>query len=160
MARTTMNQLNPKRTFSSAFSLHLGAILLAITCISPTHATPTIAELTASSGTPIIVAVIDSGVDYTHEDLRGKLWVNQAELNGLANVDDDNNGCVDDIYGCDLRTQVYESFGFHPGLGGATYQADPYLRPDGIGHGTHVAGIIAACRNNGTGISGVSVNAL
>lgn len=154
-----MDPLNSKRKFSSSRNLLLGAALLAIACLSPAQATTSIAELTESTGTPIIVAVIDSGVDYTHEDLRGKLWVNEIELNGQDNVDDDGNGCVDDIYGCDLRSQVYETLGFHPGLGGAAYQTDPYLRPDGIGHGTHVAGVIAARRDNGTGISGVSVDA-
>lgn len=152
-------KLYPKLNFRPAFCPYLGAVLLAVAGINPTHATPSVAEITASTSTPIIVAVIDSGVDYTHEDLQGKLWINTAELNGQDNVDDDNNGCVDDIYGCDLRTQVYESLGFHPGLGGTTYQTDPYLRPDGIGHGTHVAGIIAARRDNGTGINGVSVDA-
>jgi len=153
-----MNQLTPKWTLNPAFSL-LGSVLLAAFCMNPVHATSNIAELTVSAGTPVIVAVIDSGVDYTHEDLRGKLWVNKAELNGQDNVDDDANGCVDDIYGCDLRSQVYETLGFHPGLGGSAYQSDPYLHPDGIGHGTHVAGIIAARRDNGTGISGVSADA-
>ena len=153
-----MNQLTPKWTLNLAFSL-LGSVLLAAFCMNPVHATSNIAELTVSAGTPVIVAVIDSGVDYTHEDLRGKLWVNKAELNGQDNVDDDANGCVDDILGCDPRCQVHEALGFHPGLGGATYQTDPYLQPDGIGHGTHVAGIIAARRNNGTGINGVSVDA-
>lgn len=113
----------------------------------------------SAGGKAIVVAVIDSGVDYRHEDLQGKLWINEAERNGLDYVDDDGNGCVDDIYGCDLRQQVYDHFGYHPGLGGADYAADPYLRPDGIGHGTHVAGVIAARRGNGTGIDGVSVDA-
>lgn len=154
-----MDQLKPKRTFNSTLTAPLSVALLAIVCMNPALATTNIAELTASTGTPIIVAVIDSGVDYTHEDLRGKLWINEAEFNGQDHVDDDGNGCVDDIYGCDLRSQVYDHLGYHPGLGGAAYQADPYLRPDGIGHGTHVAGIIAARRDNGTGIDGVSVDA-
>lgn len=47
----------------------------------------------------VIVAVIDSGVDIQHEDLKGKIWVNYAEKNGLAGVDDDGNGYVDDLYG-------------------------------------------------------------
>ncbi|NDG85226.1 MAG: peptidase S8 [Proteobacteria bacterium] len=48
---------------------------------------------------PVIVAVIDSGVDIHHEDLKGKIWVNEAELNGKPGVDDDGDGYVDDIYG-------------------------------------------------------------
>jgi subtilisin family serine protease len=113
----------------------------------------------SAAGRPVVVAVLDSGVDYRHEDLRGKMWINEAERQGQDHVDDDGNGCVDDIYGCDLRGQVYDYFGYHPGLGGADYETDPYLRPDGIGHGTHVAGVIAARRDNGTGINGVSVDA-
>ena len=47
----------------------------------------------------VIVAVIDSGVDITHQDLKGKIWINYAELNGLPGVDDDGNGFIDDVYG-------------------------------------------------------------
>lgn len=48
---------------------------------------------------PIIVAVIDGGIDLNHEDLKGRLWVNQKEVQGLAGVDDDQNGYIDDING-------------------------------------------------------------
>ena len=47
----------------------------------------------------VIVAVIDTGVDYNHRDLKNNMWVNDAELNGTEGIDDDNNGYVDDIYG-------------------------------------------------------------
>ncbi len=140
-------------------AFHLGMAALTALIANPAQASRNLSELIAPANQPVIVAVIDSGVDYSHEDLRGKLWINEAELNGQDNVDDDANGCVDDIYGCDLRSQVYEHLGYHPGLGGTKYQSDPYLRPDGIGHGTHVAGIIAARRGNGTGIDGVSADA-
>ncbi len=84
----------------------------------------------------IIIAVVDTGVAYDHPDLSGNIWVNTAELNGLPGVDDDHNGFIDDIYGWDF-------------INNDGYPVD-YDQ-----HGTHVAGIIAAKGNNGTGISGV-----
>ncbi len=83
----------------------------------------------------VLVAVIDSGIDYTHEDLAANIWVNPGEtLNG---IDDDGNGYVDDIQGWDF----------------ANNDNDPF---DDRGHGTHVAGIIGARGNNGIGIAGVN----
>ena len=92
----------------------------------------------------IVVAVSDTGVDYTHEDLRDQMWINIREQNGQAGVDDDGNGCIDDIYGCDL----------------ANHDGDPMpSSADSMSfHGTHVAGIIGAKPNNGRGISGVAWN--
>lgn len=84
----------------------------------------------------VIVAVLDCGVDYLHEDLKNNMWVNEKELNGSSGVDDDGNGYVDDIYG----------YNFAYGTGG--------LNPHD--HGTHVAGTIAAENNNGIGVCGVA----
>ena len=153
-----MSNIFTARTWSATLCVLLLAIHAA--AYSATNPSFNIEQLISSAnGSPIIVAVIDSGVDYTHEDLIEKMWVNEAERGGLPHVDDDGNGCVDDIYGCDFRSQIFEHFGYHPGLGGADYEADPLLRPDGIGHGTHVAGVIAAQRGNGIGIDGVSIDA-
>ena len=90
----------------------------------------------------IYVAVLDTGADYNHPDLRGNLWVNEDERKGNdANChngqDDDGNGYIDDCYG----------FNGYDGRGNAI---------DGDGHGTHIAGIIGALTNNGIGVSGVS----
>lgn len=86
----------------------------------------------------IIVAVVDTGIRYTHEDLLDNMWVNTGEIPGNK-IDDDRNGYVDDIYGIDFS--------------GTLPSGDPM---DTSGHGTHVAGIIGACGNNAKGISGIA----
>lgn len=86
---------------------------------------------TAGEGT--VVAVIDTGVDYNHEDLQDNIWTNSAEVSGTTGADDDNNGYVDDVHGINL--------------------IDPNETPmDDHGHGTHVAGIIAMENNNVGGV--------
>ena len=104
-----------------------------------------------TTGNPeIIVAVVDEGVCYTHEDLKDNMWVNQAEAAGAEGVDDDGNGYVDDIYGINAVR----------GNGNITWDKpawDKNGRYTGdSGHGTHVAGTIAAVNNNGLGVAGVA----
>lgn len=89
----------------------------------------------------VVVAVIDTGVDYNHEDLAANMWVNEDELNGDPDVDDDGNGFVDDIYGYDFCTY------------GQSRDSDPM---DDRGHGTHCAGTIGARGGNSTGVVGVN----
>ncbi|MBI4651111.1 S8 family serine peptidase [Candidatus Desantisbacteria bacterium] len=86
----------------------------------------------------IVVAVIDTGVDYNHVDLNANMWRNPGEIpsNGL---DDDNNGIIDDVYGCNTIRRT----------------GNPM---DDNKHGTHVAGTIGAVGNNGIGITGVNWN--
>jgi subtilisin family serine protease len=92
----------------------------------------------------VVVAVVDTGVDYKHRDMATNIWVNKAEQNGQPNVDDDGNGYIDDIHG-------YDFAGSDPCQG--IVDSDPL---DENGHGTHVAGIIGARGNNGTDIAGVN----
>ncbi len=89
-----------------------------------------------TSADDVVVAVIDTGIDYTHRDLAHNVWVNLAERYGRAGVDDDGNGYVDDVYGYDFIND------------------DPDPRDDN-GHGTHCAGVIAAEGDNGLDITGL-----
>jgi len=84
-----------------------------------------------------IVAVIDTGVDYTHPDLADNMWTNSLEFAGLPGIDDDGNGFVDDIHGYDFFNN----------------DGDPL---DDHNHGTHVAGTIGAVGNDGVGVTGVN----
>lgn len=88
----------------------------------------------------VLVAIIDTGMDFNHRDLKGNQWVNEAELNGKDNVDDDNNGVVDDIYGASFVDAARPSGN----------------NRDDHGHGSHCAGSIGATGDDGVGVAGVN----
>ena len=88
-----------------------------------------------------VIAILDTGVDIEHPDLKDNIWTNTAELDGAEEEDDDNNGFADDIHGYDFVNQTAR-------LG------------DWNGHGTHCAGIAAAVGKNGIGVTGANPDAL
>lgn len=83
----------------------------------------------------VVIAVIDSGIDLNHPDLKANIWINKGEIPGNR-IDDDHNGYIDDVYGWN-------------------FISDNNNISDDDGHGTHVAGIIAAEGNNSKGVAGV-----
>ena len=91
---------------------------------------------TTTGSSDVVVAIVDSGVDYLHPDLQNNIWINTGEVAGNL-TDDDGNGLVDDIHGYDFHSE----------------DADPM---DEHRHGTHVAGVVAAAGDNGLGVSGVT----
>ncbi|MCB0336778.1 MAG: S8 family serine peptidase, partial [Bdellovibrionales bacterium] len=91
---------------------------------------------TSQGAAEVIVAVLDTGVDYTHEDLAANMWKNPGEIAGNG-IDDDGNGYVDDVRGWDFFNNDNDSMDDHS-------------------HGTHCAGVIAGAVNNSVGIAGVA----
>jgi len=97
-----------------------------------------------SSGEGVVIAVINTGIDITHEDLAENIWVNTCEIPGNG-IDDDKNGYIDDVNGwnfIDDTNQVFDS-----------------ANAINESHGTQIAGIISAAKDNGMGISGVAPSA-
>lgn len=90
-----------------------------------------------------VIAVIDTGTDFNHPDLKENIWSNALEVNGQPGVDDDKNGVVDDLYGANFVSANNPT--------GASM--------DDHGHGTHCSGTIGATGNDGKGIVGVAWNA-
>jgi len=95
----------------------------------------------STGSSDVVVAVIDTGIDYAHPDLQANAWENSTEIAGNGR-DDDGNGYIDDIHGINAIT-------------GAPFPGDPM---DDHGHGTHVSGTIGAAGNNDSGVVGVNWN--
>ncbi|MGA2093735.1 MAG: S8 family serine peptidase, partial [Sedimentisphaerales bacterium] len=89
----------------------------------------------------VVIAIIDTGIDYSHPDLAANIWTNPGEIAGNG-IDDDHNGYIDDIHGYDFCT-----------YGGHIRDSDPM---DEHNHGTHVSGTIGACSNNHAGVTGIN----
>ena len=93
----------------------------------------------STGSSTVVVAAIDTGVDYNHADLAANIWTNPGEIAGDG-LDNDHNGYIDDVHGIDA----------------CNHDSNPM---DDHGHGTHTAGTIGAVGNNGVGVTGVNWNA-
>ena len=106
------------------------------------------ARADAGASREILIAIVDSGIEYTHPDLSENIWINAAEWDGVPGVDDDANGYVDDVRGWDFTDAPTL-----PGTGDYLIRDNDPM--DESGHGTHVAGIVGAAADNGIGVAGV-----
>ncbi len=103
----------------------------------------------STSSSEVIIGIVDSGVNYEHEDLSDKLWVNEDEIPNNG-IDDDNNGFVDDYLGWDFWDRGYTD---------ADIRSDNDPFSSNNPHGSHVAGIATATPDNNLGLAGSGFNA-
>jgi subtilisin family serine protease len=102
-----------------------------------------------TTGNPdVVVAMLDTGINFNHEDLQGVVWVNEDEIPGNS-IDDDENGFIDDVNGYDFEGWVVSSQ-----TGGDPDPSDPAASD--ASHGTSTASIVAARGNNGSGMAGIA----
>jgi subtilisin family serine protease len=111
----------------------------------------TMAWTTSVGNHNVVVAVLDTGIDYTHPDLVGNIWTNSGETSCVDGIDNEGNGFIDDCIGWDFTTCAM----FNANGTCAITKLRGNDPMDDDGHGTHVAGIIGAVGNNGNGVSGV-----
>lgn len=104
----------------------------------------------STSSSDVIISIVDSGVNYNHEDLVGKQWFNEDEIPNNG-IDDDNNGFIDDYLGWDFHDNGTFS------SGNIVQDNDPFA--NNSAHGTHVAGISTATPDNEIGLVGAGFNA-
>lgn len=116
-------------------------------------------KLTAGDS-DLIVAVFDDAINYNHEDLKEAVWINAGEIKGNG-TDDDGNGFIDDVYGfnfvqCTQATDALVEDKLNSGSGPQGIKGKELDFYTGIGHGTHVAGIVGATNGNGKGVSSIA----
>lgn len=106
-------------------------------------------QSTDQNSSDVLVAIVDTGVDLQHPDLKQNIYINKNEIAGNG-IDDDHNGFVDDVQGWNFNAKEDDS------------QADPIEEQnnaqDDFQHGTHLAGVIGAIQNNGIGMAGIASN--
>lgn len=139
-------QLQMMKVFNQSFSFNDPDVskLWAFNASAGMDVNSSYSSLPNRTAEDIIVAVVDTGVDYNHDDLRNVMWVNSGEI-AADGIDNDGNGYIDDVHG--INTLVRDAEGRATGNPMASHW-----------HGTHVSGTIAAEQNNAIGIAGVASN--